>query len=604
MSELGIYETETHTNGLADIKLLAELKPFVKPHWKGLMWSFLLLPVVMVSQIAQPYLVKLTIDGPISHGDKNLLIQYSAVFLMFLAVHYTVRYIQMRLSQETGQKIVREIRLALYAHLQTLSMRFFQKNPVGKLMTRVTSDVENLSEMLSSGGLSMLQDVTIVFGGLIGMFLMEWRLALAVLAMLIVNLTVMEFFRVKTRKAYNDVRIKLAQTTAFLNENIVGMELIQLYGREARNIKRFEAISKDYYKSRVASVFYSLSFNSVVEMLTILTQVLVLWVAGNAILGGDMTFGLLSAFFLMISMVFEPIENISEKMTILQSGLASIEKVMGLMAEKPEVDEIPQPLKLPVQQSREGREIVFDNLTFAYNDDPILKDINLIAKPGQTLALVGPSGSGKTTMMKLLLRFYDPQQGRILMDGVPITQLSLHELRSQMVSIQQDDILFSRTVTENIRLRPGTFAELSADEQARVRQAAQDMNAQAVIERLQNGFDEVLLERGKNLSSGERQLILFARAIYQNPSILILDEATAAVDPYTETLIQQALQRLMAHRTVFAIAHRIATIEHADQIVVIEHGRIMEVGKHAELMVKPNGLYRRFYQYQQHKQPA
>lgn len=600
-----LQETHGHKDhsGLGDWVLLKKLWPFMRPHWVGLVVSFLLLPLVTLSQMVQPFIVRQAIDQHLPHAGKsgNLdgLMISCAIFLGVLTVHYIVRYQQMQIAQNTGQLIIQDIRIALYKHLQGLSMRFFHRNPVGKIMSRVTSDVENLSEMLSSGGLAILQDVAIIIGGIIGMLIMSWQLALVAMGMLAVNIVVMEFFRIKTRKAYDDIRMKLPAINAFLNENIVGMELIQLYQREEKNMAEFEALNKSYYQSRLASVIYSLSFNSVVELLTIITQVLVLWFAGHWILQDQMSFGLLAAFFLLVTMAFEPIENVSEKMTILQSGLASIDKVIGLFQQEPEIVSPAKPRPLP---SPLKGEIVFDEVTFGYHADaPVIRQMDFTANPGKTLALVGPSGAGKTTLIKLLMRFYDINQGSIRLDGVDIRTLDLTQLRQNLVSIQQDDILFSRSVAENITLTPGTFSQRSTEEQKRIIDAVREVNALSMVNRLPGEFDELLLERGKNLSVGERQLILFARAIYHNPSILILDEATSAVDPRTEGLVQEALERITRGRTVIVIAHRLSTIERADQILFIEQGQLMEAGSHFEL-IRHNGRYAEFYRYQQSEQ--
>lgn len=597
-------------SGLRDLALLKKLWPFVKPHWGELLASVLLLPLVTLTQMAQPFIVKHAIDTALPHGeftgDTARLLWISGVFLLVLLAHYWVRYQQMLMSQRVGQKIIKDIRLALYTHLQSLSLSFFHKHPVGRLMTRVTSDVENLSEMLSSGGLAILQDLAIIAGGVLGMLLMDWQLALIAIVMLLLNLVVMEFFRVKTRQVYDDIRTKLPRITAFLNENILGMELIQLYRREALNFKQFDDLNESYFQSRKKSVFYSLSFNSVVELLTILTQAAVLWVAGMAILQGNMTFGLLGAFFMLVTMAFEPIENVSEKITIIQSGLSSIDKVMGLLKEEPEITSPLHPTSFP---SPLKGELIFDGVRFGYRPDlPIIQDMHFTVKAGETLALVGPSGAGKTTLIKLLMRFYDIQAGSIRLDGVDIRALDLTMLRRHMVSIQQDDILFSRSVAENITLTPGLFSAMQEGDQKRLMDAVREVNALSIVNRLPAQFDEVLLERGKNLSVGERQLILFARAVYHNPCILILDEATSAVDSKTEGLVQEALQRLMQpkkeqaqdlenHRTVITIAHRLSTIEAADQILLIDQGQILEQGSHAQLMTQ-KGRYAEFYNYQ------
>lgn len=586
------FETATHTSNLRDLKLLSRLWPFMKPHGRGLFWAFMLLPFVGGSQMLIPFIIRRAIDGPIRAGELSGLWGYVGLLLGVLAAHYVVRYVQMLVSQATGQKIIRDIRTALYAHLQSLSMSFFQRNPVGKLVTRLTSDVENLSEMLSSGGLAILQDIALIAGGVAGMFIMHWQLALITSALLVINIILMEFFRRQTRKAHNAIRIKLARLSAFVQENVTGIELVQLYRREAVNAASFDQLTDSYFQSRLHSVFWSLSFNSIVEFLITAANVVILWYAGEAILADEMTFGLLTAFFLFVGLVFEPIENVSEKMTILQSGLASIDKVMDLFNTTPE--DLPESGR---KIDRLQGAIRFEDVSFSYVPGiPVLDGVGFSAEPGQKIALVGPSGAGKTTIIKLLMRFYTHYSGRITVDGLDVKDINRSDLRRNIISIQQDDTLFSRSVAENITLVPGGVSALSPGEAERLREVARWVNAADLIARL-GGFETVLNEQGKNLSMGERQLVLFARALYHDPAILILDEATSAIDSHTEQLIQQALDHLLVGRTSLVIAHRLSTIEKADCILLIDQGRIVEAGTHAELMAR-QGQYARFFNYQ------
>ncbi len=586
-----VQPVRAHESGLRDLALLGKLWPFIRPYLKPLLTSLFLLVLVTLTMMIQPFIIKWAIDGPVAAGNLEGLVFFALVFLGLLILHYGVRYVQMYLAQMTGQRIIRDIRTQLYAHLQTLTPRFYQANPVGKLVTRVTSDVENLSEMLSSGGFAILTDVALILGAAIGMLLMEWRLALMALGMLAVMAVMMEYFRAKTRKAYDEIRVKVAWMNAFLQENLAGMELVQLYQREQKNYALFEGLNRSNLKSGLDSVFYNMSFNAAVEFLTYVTMILVLWFGGQAILQGEMTYGLLAAFFQFVKMMFEPVEDVSEKYTILQSGLSSIDKVMVLFKQEAEVQspEAPQPLPSILRG-----EIVFDQVHFGYlADQAILKGVSFQVRPGEKIAIVGPTGAGKSTIIKLLLRYYDVDAGRILLDGLDIRTLSLVDLRKTVVSIHQDDVLFSRTVAENIAFEP-----LSEANRERLYQAAASVNALGIIERLPKGFEEILTEQGRNLSAGERQLLLFARAVYHDPAVLVLDEATSAVDPHTETLVQEAMDRLTRDRTVLVIAHRLSTIQKADRILVIEDGCLAESGSHEALLEK-NGLYAKFYQYQQ-----
>ncbi len=592
-----VQAAERQESGLRDFKLLGKLWPYLRPYKPKLFLAFALLPVIAAGEIAQTFAIRYAIDGPITQGYLPGLWLYAGAFLLFLAINYRARYTQMVVSQETGQRIIRDLRTDLYRHFQTLSPRFYQKHPLGKLVTRLTSDIENLSEMLSSGGLAMLADLAMILGAMIGMFILNWQLALVATVTMIALLAAMEFFRNRARRAYDEIRVKMARLNGFLQENFAGMELVQLYRREQRNYAHFESLNFSNMQSGIHSIFYSTSFNALVEYTTVLTLVLVLWLGGRGVETGAMTLGGLVGFFLFVRKMFEPIEEISEKYTILQSGLSSIDKVMALFQEQPE---LPPPQAPPAdgRYPRSQGDIRFEGVCFAYvPEHPVLKDIHLHIRPGETIALVGPSGAGKTTLLKLLLRFYDPTAGRVLLDGQPLTAWDLGALRHNIVSIQQDDFLFSRTVAENIALAP--YEPEDAAMQTRLTRAATLSNAMAVVDRLPQGFATPLEERGKNLSAGEKQLILFARAMYHDPAVLVLDEATSAIDPMTEAAVQEAMTRLMKGRTTLVVAHRLSTIRQADRIIVISQGEIAEAGPHDQLMRNPDSLYRQFYQYQE-----
>lgn len=590
-----VKATERRESGLKDLMLFGKLWPYMRTYKKSLMLSLVLLPVIALAEMGQTFLIRFAIDGPIKAGNLPLLFGYAGAFLLLLLINYRVRYVQMAESQNTGQRIIRDLRTDLYRHYQTMSPRFYQKHPLGKLVTRLTADIENLSEMLSSGGLAILADLAMILGALVGMFIMDWQLASVTVITMIVLLALMEFFRTRARHAYDDIRVKAARINAFLQENFAGMELVQLYRREDKNYRHFESLNHSNMLSGLDSIFYSTAFNAVVEFMTLITLVLILWLGGLKVHDGAMTIGALVGFFLFVRKMFEPVEDVSEKYSILQSGLASIDKVMALFQDKPDIQH-QQLATEPVRKhpAKAKGEIIFENVTFGYKaEHPILKDLNLHIRPGEKIALVGPSGAGKTTLIKLLLRFYDVNQGSLKLDGKDLREWNLHALRRNIVSIQQDDFLFSRSVSENIALEA-----YRPDMEPMLRQAAEQSNALQVIERLPNGFEESLEERGKNLSAGEKQLLLFARAIYHDPAILVLDEATSAIDPVTEHLVQAAMDQLMADRTVLIVAHRLSTIQQVDRILVMEQGRIVQQGSHQQLLQQP-GLYRQFYEYQE-----
>lgn len=592
---LPVKAAERRESGLKDLMLLGKLWPYMRVYKKSLFLSLLLLPVISLVEMGQTFVIRFAIDGPIRAGQLQQLFVYAGGFAVLLLINYGVRYLQMAESQNTGQKIIRDLRTDLYRHYQTLSPRFYHKHPLGKLVTRLTSDIENLSEMLSSGGLAILADLAMIVGALAGMLVMDWQLALVTLLTMAVLLSLMEFFRTRARHAYDDIRVKAARINAFLQENFAGMELVQLYRREAKNYSHFETLNRSNLQSGLDSIFYSTAFNAVVEFMTLITLVLVLWLGGLQVHSGTLTIGALVGFFLFVRKMFEPVEDVSEKYSILQSGLASIDKVMALFQDQPDLQHrqlAQEEVTVPLPKANGA--IDLEAVSFGYNPQHlILKDISLHIRPGEKIAIVGPSGAGKTTLIKLLLRFYDVTSGSLKLDGRDVRDWNLHALRRNIVSIQQDDFLFSRSISENIALEP-----YRADLLPALQQAAEKSKALSVIQRLSQGFETVLEERGKNLSAGEKQLLLFARAVYHDPAILVLDEATSAIDLVTEQLVQTAMDQVMADRTVLVVAHRLSTIQQADRILVMEQGRIAQQGTHPELLQQP-GLYRQFYEYQE-----
>ncbi|MBK8189254.1 MAG: ABC transporter ATP-binding protein [Vampirovibrionales bacterium] len=592
-----------------DARLLAELWPYARPH-QGLLWlsAGLLIPVTL-SQIALPLLVRRAIDGPIAHGDGWGLTQVAAIYAGVMALHYVCRYWLMSVSQNAGQLIVYHLRTALYRHLQTLSPRFYQKTPIGRLVTRVTGDVENLSEMFASGGLTILLDAAMIVGVLAAIFWQHALLAAVVTGMLVVIMAVMEWLRRKARGAYERIRHQMGALNGFMQENFAGVEVTQICRREARNVRDFQGLNAENLAANLQSVRYDFALSASVEFLTIATQALILATGALALSGmiiaqPPITLGLLAAFFLYAQMVFEPVEDLAEKYTLIQSGLASLARLTPLFREHSDLLPSSQgvlatsPTSLPSQASFELRaalSVAFEGVTFGYSADrPVLRDVSFRVAAGETVAIIGPTGAGKSTIIKLLNRFYDPQAGRILLGDDDVRQLPLRALRQRIGVIQQDDQLFSRSIAENLTLDP-IEAEDPAMEAALWR-ALETVSAADWVRALPQGLQTRLSERGSNLSAGERQLLLFARALTHDPPVLALDEATSSIDSRSEQRLQQAMNALQRGRTTLTIAHRLSTIRQADRILVIADGCVAEEGGHEALLAQ-DGLYARYYAY-------
>lgn len=588
---LDLHDTDAHEKRVTwkDLVLFKALLPFIKPHWKPLALSIILLPLISAAQVVQPFIIRHALDGPVAHGDMAGLFRLGLLFLGTLVVYFALRYVQTYLAQVTGQRIILSLRTALYDHLQGLSPDFFHKTPLGKLITRISSDVENISDVFAMGGIAIFADFAIIIGIVIAMFIMNPHLAGVTALIFPVVIVTMEFFRRKSREIYNLLRVQLAQINSSLQETLTGIDVIQLLRREDRNAKEFETLGQGYVQTSLRSVIYDSSFTAAVEFLSFATVILVIayFVWQHGILHANLiTFGMLVAFLHYIQMLFEPIEEISDKFTTIQSGLASVEKIMELMAV---VSPIQNPLH-PVPLLKAKGHIRFENVCFGYSaDQPVLKNINLEIKPGEKVALIGSSGAGKSTLIKLLNRQYDPQFGQILLDGTDIRDYEVQALRSNIVVIPQEEFLFSRSIGENLTLsyqQDYDIGKLSA--------VSSQVHADRVLSRFPEGLNTVLPERGRNLSNGERQLLIFARALWHDPAIIILDEATSSIDPQTEEWVQDALEKSLAGRTAIIIAHRLSTIEQVDTVYVLEAGEIVESGSPKDLYHK-NGLFRHYY---------
>jgi ATP-binding cassette subfamily B protein len=572
-----------------DAGLLRRLLVYLTPYPVPVAGAVLLLLGGAALTLVGPTLTQRALDVAIPHRDLGLLGTLAVVYLTALALEFVFEYGQTLLTTYVGQRVMYDLRLQIFGRLQRLSIPFFDRHPVGRLMTRVTSDVETLNELFSSGVVTVFGDVFTLAAIMLMMLATDWRLALVAFAVVPLVWLTVTVFRRSVREAFRDIRVRLARLNAYLQEHLSGMRVVQLFGRERAAAGEFRRINASHLEAHLRSITIYAIFFPVIEVLTAVALALLLWYGGLRTLGGTMTVGVLAAFIQLTRRFFQPLQDLSEKFNLLQSAMASSERVFRLLDEPVTVPEPsrPRPLPRPVRG-----EVVFDGVWFRYSDAGpwVLRDVSFRASPGQTVALVGHTGAGKTTIVSLLLRFYDPDRGRITVDGVDIRQLSTADLRGLIGFVQQDLFLFTGDILHNLTLdAPVTPAAAEA--------AARRVGADRFVDRLPKGYQHVLGERGRSLSVGERQLLSFARALARDPRILVLDEATSSVDTETEAQIQQAIEELMAGRTSIVVAHRLSTILHADEILVLHHGEIRERGSHRELLAQ-QGLYERLYQLQ------
>ena len=512
----------------------------------------------------------------------------SIVFFLASLAAFAVQYTQAIVMQTMGQYIMYDLRKQIFAHLQRLPVQFYDRNPVGRLMTRLTTDVDALNEMFTAGVIVIFGDLAMIFYIVIWMFQVNWRLALVSFAILPLLIALTTWFRLGARSSFREVRVRIARINAFLQEHITGMPVVQLFNREEKEMRKFDKINQAHRKANIDTIFYYAVFYPAVEIIGAIGIGLIIWYGGGQVIRGVATIGTLVAFIQLARSFYEPISDISEKYNILQSAMASSERIFKLLDEPVT---IASPEK-PVRIGRARGQIEFRNVWFAYRDeDWILKDISFTVEPGERVAFVGHTGAGKTTITNLLLRFYDIQRGQILLDGVDIRELDLEELRSNFSIVLQDVFLFSGDIATNIRLGNRSISDDG------LRDAASQVHADTFIQRLPQGYGAELRERGAGLSVGQKQLISFARALAFDPRVLVLDEATSSIDTETELLIRDAVERLMEGRTSIVIAHRLSTIQSVDKIVVMHKGEIRETGTHQDLLAQ-RGLYWRLYQLQ------
>lgn len=577
--------TEEDVTGKSyDGALMRRLLRYLWPYWPQVLGALAALLVHASCRLVQPYLVKLAIDDHIAVGRLAGLDTIVFVFLGVLLGSFAAEFLETYLLQWTGQHIMFDLRSQIYGHLQRLDVAFYDRHPVGRLMTRVTSDVDALNELFTAGVVSVFGDVFTLIGIMTVLLSMDWRLALVTFSVLPLIVMVTQWFRRNVRESYRQVRALVARINAFLQENITGMATVQLFRREDRNLARFDALNLEHRDVNVASIFYYAVFYPSIEIVGALATALILWFGGGWLLAGTLSLGSLVAFTQYAQRFFRPISDLSEKFNLLQSAMASSERVFTLL-------DTPVGVASPASAAPAGGpgHLVFDHVWFAYaGDDYVLRDVSFEVRPGERVAIVGATGAGKSTIINLLMRFYDVSRGRILVDGVDIRDMDLADLRQRFGLVLQDVQLFSGTVASNIRLGHDTIDD------AAVLAAAKAVHADQFIARLPDGLATVVAERGATMSTGQKQLLSFARALAFNPSILLLDEATSSVDTETESLIRDALHVLMAGRTTVAIAHRLSTIQDVDTILVLHKGQLRESGSHQALLSR-RGIYHRLY---------
>ncbi len=537
----------------------------------------------------RPKLTQLAVDDYIAIGDFQGL--FWIVILLFAALvgEFFVLVINTYLTRWFGQGTLYSLRNAVFEKIQSLHIQFFDRNPIGRLITRTTSDIEALSELLSDGVVNMIGDLFKIFFILYFMLTMSWELTLITIFVLPVLFYATFLFKAKVRVSFLDVRDQIARLNSFIQEHINGMAIVQLFNREKKEKEKFEHINTSHKKAHINTIFYFAIFWPVVEVLASLAMALVVWYGGARALMDQVTFGVLLAFIQYVRQFFNPIRGLSEKYNTLQSALASSERIFGVLDTENQIKDPENPKWI---ENPRG-EIEFNQVWFSYNkDETILKDVSFRVEPGQTVAIVGATGAGKTTIINLLLRYYDVNKGVIRIDGVDIRELTMDHLRSRFGLVLQDNALFSGTLLENITL--GNEA-ITREE---VIQASKEIEAHRFIRNLPNQYDYELRERGASLSMGQRQLICFVRVMVYNPQIMILDEATSSVDSDTEILVTKACEKMMKGRTSIIIAHRLSTIQGADKILVMHKGEIREMGTHRNLLKRKDGIYRKLYELQ------
>lgn len=592
---MSFYEEESAYGKVYDRRVAGRLIGYLRPYSLQVTASLLMMFAVAILELVPVLLVRTAIDNHIGQGRTDDLPVLALLFLAVLAVTFILRYAQMYLMAWVGQRMMVDLRMELFTHIQRLAVAFFDRNPVGRVVIRLTGDVQQIEMVISQGVIQILTNMLIVVAIVVAMFVLDWTLALVLMLFVVPLVYLVQRFAQAQREAFGDQRIWMARINAYLNELITGVTIIQLFNRQRQNLSYFTDRNKGALEANMRVLFWYAAFEPTVVLFNAITTGVIIWFGGRGVLEDSITLGTLVAFLAFMQRFFWPVRELSERYTMLQGAMASAERIFGVIDEPEEVTDIPGATTLEEVRG----EIRFDHVWFAYNEPNwVLKDVSFSIAPGEKVAIVGATGAGKSTMMALLSRFYDVQGGAILVDGVPIRDLQQRWLRRHVGTMLQDPWVFTDTIEENIRLRDRS---ISAEQ---IRAAARAVGASTFIERLPEGYGTMLAERGNNLSTGQKQLLALARVAAFNPEIvLVMDEATASIDPETEAIIQRGLNEVMAGRTAIIIAHRLNTIRAVDRIIVLHQGEVVEDGSH-EALIALDGIYARLYELQYRVQSA